>query len=617
MNGWLSVLYKQRKNSREEKSWDLSVQYAMEKEWQQILPLRPSGGMISWSDQKGSFPGSGVIYQDNENKPLAWLGRAWDDSGDASRKVREALVLGRFSDEFLQSVNGEYATSVYSHDNDEMTVVTDRFNHFPVYALNSKEYAVFSTEIYPILFWLAERKISKNHLDLFLRTGELIDQVTLVEGINILPSASVTTVSKDQQNNKKYWSLEFLADEEIDIERAAKRSASLMQQAVQRIESLGDALAVPLSGGLDSRLLLGLLQRPEKTNSWTWGLQGCRDRVFASQFAQSMGSNHHDLDWPIPQYPLLWEKGVRATSACMGISDMHVLPFAEKIAESSQCILNGLSGDALIGGNFQKREWLHLKNQAEIAEALWNWRVSSTQDDRVDQLLGTDGQNLSAGKKLWLESIEKESWNGSAETSTAWLLKNRVFRWTNGGTMILRGAVESYSPFFDRDLVNFMLRVPIRFLPRHRLYLKMLRYLPKPIRDVKWQRTGLKPAWGYGFNVGAIYFQKAMTMIGKKLNIKVFKDNSVADVPEWMRSVWKNDIQRILFEGSFLKTGYISTDVMKEIWNQHLIGEDYSKLVGTLITLEYLQRMIEEVDRKWGEESNSQSTIGCGKDERN
>ena len=157
--------------------------------------------------------------------------------------------------------------------------------------------------------------------------------------------------------------------------------------------------------------------------------------------------------------------------------------------------------------------------------------------------------------------------------------------------MILRGGVESHSPFFDRDFIDTLTRVNQDQKFKHRLYLDVMNFVAPRAASVKWQRTNVKPSRGYHANLAAMVFQRLITKACAPVGITPFRDLQVADLAGWFRGPWREEVEKVIQSNSFRQRAIVNSDVVDELWQAHLGGADHGRQISVLIAIELFARL--------------------------
>lgn len=545
--------------------------------------------LLAWRRQTGEFAHSGRLTSVGARQ-IAWLGQCLDDTGDASPQAIAVLAADRFDDGAVARLNGPFAAVLLGDDSVGARIVTDRFRHYPLYLHRGPRVNVVSSDLRCLLPFIERPQIEPAAVDMLLRCGELIDRMTLLRGVELLPPATVLQVGPaGRLSERRWWSMRHDGSVGGSLQHHADRLATHLEQAVRRIEVAAPKAVITLSGGLDSRIILDLCRHPERVHSFTWGLPGCRDIVCATAFANRVKSPHTVRHWDPSAFIPLWAHGAELTGGAFGIESMHMLPFVPLLAAHGDVVLNGLAGDALLGGNFLKRDWLGAPDLHRLSEAVWRWRVSAAEDRLVDTLTEPSGRDQSAAER-WEESIRARKGARPVERVNDWLYENRIFRYTNSGTLLLRSGVESHAPFFDRDFVDAVLQARPEHKLKHRLYLAVMQRVAPRAAAVPWQRTGLRPAVGYHANLAAMAIHRVVGKVAPMLGVRAFENLRVADPAGWMRGPWRDEITRLLFHPDTVRRGLWRPEAARALWSAHQAGADHTRQIGAMVAIELFAR---------------------------
>jgi asparagine synthase (glutamine-hydrolysing) len=254
---------------------------------------------------------------------------------------------------FVNQLNGVFIIALWDKKQNQIFIVNDRFGLYPLfYALRSRRF-IFAPEMKGVL---CDASFPKN-LDLtaltqYMRFQNLLGERTFFEDILLLPPASMlifnlTTVTLDIQS---YWTFDDIPYRpEIRFDDAVNEAGRLLRKAVQRQPGDKYRIGVYLSGGLDSRILLGLTNHRPVT-SLTYGVHNCRDVQYAKRIAKTVGSHHHWFDLSDGQwvkenvdFHLELTEGFHSWIHAHGIS---TLPQARKLFDIN---LTGWDGGTIMG----------------------------------------------------------------------------------------------------------------------------------------------------------------------------------------------------------------------------------------------------------------------------
>ncbi len=280
-------------------------------------------------------------------------------------------------------------------------------------------------------------------------------------------------------------------------------------------EALGDLLpragsrqvVVPLSGGLDSRLLAATaaeLKAPLQT--FTFGQRlasGAEppDVVIARRVAAALGA-----PWRFLELKDGWV-GDHAELACQ-LTDGHLdvlhsagVSFSREF-QGDLLRLDGLAGDIVLGGSALLRPALGEHSPAARLRRLWRAR-SAIEGAAWQKLLLPDARreltrHARAALEQSLVDVTSQLTPSDPRWLDFWVLRNRIRRFTTNGALLWRPVAESAFPFFAPQFFDRLLALH----PRHRLGAQLqARFLHEAypaMARIPWQKTGRpvpRPGW--------------------------------------------------------------------------------------------------------------------------
>lgn len=173
-------------------------------------------------------------------------------------------------------------------------LVTDIARSIPLFAYQHDGEWVVASDINALLTHFQNLQRDKEAAEHFLHSGIVLGSRTLVEGVQQVPAATVTTLLPGQPAHRVlYRRLRYnyvLADNEAAFAR--EFLGCLRSSVASVVETAGDRLiALPLSGGIDSRLLalLTVEAKPKNVLAFTYGVSGSKEAEVSRNVAESLG----------------------------------------------------------------------------------------------------------------------------------------------------------------------------------------------------------------------------------------------------------------------------------------------------------------------------------------
>ena len=243
---------------------------------------------------------NGEIYNFQAlRQQLQQLGQHFATNSDTEvivRGIEQWGILG-----CVQRLNGMFALAIWQQQAQRLTLVRDRLGIKPLYWYSDAQRLVFGSEIKAILAHPAvPRQINLQGLANYLSFGHSLAPQTMLQAIYKVEPAHILTwdVASRAMQTQRYWQLQPNPIAIAPAEAAAE-CYSRLREAV-RLQLISDVpLGAFLSGGLDSSIIVGLMQRlgaaPINTFSVGFEHAGFNELPDAALVAQHFGTKHHEL----------------------------------------------------------------------------------------------------------------------------------------------------------------------------------------------------------------------------------------------------------------------------------------------------------------------------------
>lgn len=252
-------------------------------------------------------------------------------------------------------LEGEFVLIGVNKLSGEVTITNDRFASVPFFLFKGQNSLIAASNFH-FLKIITKNHISPNELGIFqfLKYSHTLGELTTYKEIEkLLPSTKVFISDGLRAKFSQYWSIQFRPTPIHDLDtftdevfRAFKKAVSIREGIFANYTQFN----VALSGGLDSRLLIGAMTTSSKLSSFTMGKKGDREVNVASEVAESLGVRHGVFD--IENYPLheLVEEALRGNGGLCPIHSVATNNSAYRyLGKGSHLIFGGWPGDVLIG----------------------------------------------------------------------------------------------------------------------------------------------------------------------------------------------------------------------------------------------------------------------------
>ena len=235
----------------------------------------------------------GVVYNPAElRRRISHRGGPTDSLADLLVALYRELGV-----DFVDQLRGEFCLAVLDEPAKRLHVATDAIGNYPVYWQVDGDGLGFGSDLSALLASSAARaRLDLEAVADYLTLGAVLDDKTLAAGVRTLSPGSVLTYTIGDASAGVHQYLDvqtFFQQKSLDRAQYLEAVQASFKSAVHRAVSETDHVGLSLSGGLDSRALLGAANgRSASLRTYTLGVEGCADQVIAEQLSRLAGSQH-------------------------------------------------------------------------------------------------------------------------------------------------------------------------------------------------------------------------------------------------------------------------------------------------------------------------------------
>ena len=329
-----------------------------------IIDLSPAGHqpMIS-AEQRFVLSYNGEIYNFKElRSELEALGHHFRSRTDSEVVLNAWAEWGQ---DCVTRFNGMFSFAIWDKREQSLYLVRDRYGIKPLYYACWGQTFLFGSEQKAILAHpLAQRALDKKALLEYFTFQNIFTDRTLLQGVKLLPPASVARITRDSSGTPKinrYWDYRFREpDHPADPREYREELDRLMRQAVSRQLVTDVELGSYLSGGMDSGTLTALASRELpyiKTFTCGFDLSSASgielafdERIKAEAMSARFKTEHYemvlkagDMERCLPK--LAWH--IEEPRVGQSYPNYYAAQLASKFVK---VVLSGAGGDELFGG---------------------------------------------------------------------------------------------------------------------------------------------------------------------------------------------------------------------------------------------------------------------------
>lgn len=519
----------------------------------------------------------GELYDSHRLAEL--LRKAGRTSADPSRHAELLLDLHAVNDPSLwAAVEGSFAAAIWDGVAGRLVLVNDRFGTRPLYYASLEGKLLFASTLRALLADPdCPRDTSWEGLAQFFTFGHYLGDATSFDAIRVLPAAGrlVFDSRRGAASLDRYWT----RDPEATRASMARgdwlpRIDEAFFRAVER-RMEGDGIGMSLSGGLDARSMLGVIDHGRtQIKTVCLGMAGSLDHRSAAQLARLAGCEHHNhiLDQSfLGNFRSHLEEMIRLTdgqylSQCIV---MPTLPLYQKLG--IQILLRGHAGELM---HMEKAynysldaAALQLRTNEDVEEWLWR-RLQAYMLDGVEKPIfqGTFPSEMGRLARESLRADIRDCTPAEPPVQRIWQLfvSQRLRRETTLSLAKFRSIVEPRVPFLDNELVELLLAAPPELKQAEEIQTYILRKRRPEFLNALNANTGAR----MGAGPLARKFATLRMKVFAKLGLPGYQPYERLGL--WLRRELAPMVREILLGEQCLDRGIFDADGVRLVVGSHL-----------------------------------------------
>jgi asparagine synthase (glutamine-hydrolysing) len=455
-----------------------------------IIDLSPLGHQpMQTGDGQVVLVFNGEIYNYQE------LRVELESRGHAFRSQTDTEVLLNAYREWgagcVPKLNGMFAFAVWDAARHRLFIARDRYGVKPLYYRYRNGVLAFGSEIKSILRHPdVSVGVDLCALNEYFSFQNVFTDRTLFDGVKLLPPAhtlSLTLGDSASLRVERYWDYDFCEDEGPSEEEYVEELGRLFDQAVNR-QLVGDVeVGSYLSGGMDSGAVTSIAaQNFPNLKTFTGGFDlssasglelGFDERRKAEFLSARYKTEHYevvlkagDMERVMPQ--LVWH--LEDLRVGQSYPNYYVSRLASRFVK---VVLSGAGGDELFAG-YPWRYYRAVVNDGldAYADKYYRYWQRLIPDDAKPAFFTPEVNAAAAAhstRDVFRAVIDAHQWTGGSPAE--YVNRSLYFEiktFLHGLLVVedklsMAHSVETRVPFLDNDLVDFALRVPVRYKLRN------------------------------------------------------------------------------------------------------------------------------------------------------
>lgn len=371
-----------------------------------------------------------------------------------------------------------------SFQNETLTLMTDKLGIRPVYYWVNENYIIFASAL-RILEKLSviPKKMNIQAVTEIAGLGYALSDRTPYENIFLLKSGEVLQVKNEDISRTKYWHWD-------KIETSAESEKELLEKLYRRFEAAviqrlrNDTTTIAyLSGGLDSRCIVGALYDIKaQIHTFNFARPNTQDQILGRDFAEKAQVIHTEIPKEPGDHVPDYSAKMAAAWSSSEFRKSHP-------AERPNLIWSGEGGSVALGHVHLARKIAELMRAGEKDEAITEF----IQREHIYVSPKLFNRNVFAELSKVIHRSIKEELEAIHTTDPArqfylfLMLNDQRRKLANHFENIDLHRLEFQLPFFDSEVLETIVSIPVEMCLEHKFYVKWLYLFPNIVTSVSWQ----------------------------------------------------------------------------------------------------------------------------------
>lgn len=423
----------------------------------------------------------------------------------------EVLVAAyaKWGIECVHQFKGMFAFAVWDKLEKELTLVRDRLGVKPLYYYKDNDHFIFASEIRSILSsGNVKRSIDKAALQELFSYQSIGYPLSAIEDIGQLEAGSFIKVRNGHIDKKVYWDITTNHNGDFNFDdpgATKKRIRELLTRSVERRLVSDVPIGAFLSGGIDSSAVVGLMAEAGGNSPSTFTIGFTEKQFDESEYAATIAKKFNTRHTNIELKPTVFLDELENAMDAMDIPSadgINTYVVSKAIRNAGITVaLSGVGGDELFAGYPFFKQYLQLQNKRNFYKGTGLLRKmgavllggNSNRKQRMQQIIAAPSPDIEytypVSRQILSPALIREltTFNNFKTSDTALFrqlsskhasveafpllsqvsladylgyTQHTLLKDTDQMSMAV--ALEVREPFFDHELIEFVLAIPDR-----------------------------------------------------------------------------------------------------------------------------------------------------------
>lgn len=534
-----------------------------------------------------------IVDEEDIRENLKKKGLYIDHLGKVELVLRNYLQHGI---DIMPKINGSHAIAIWDESNQLMTLIPDRFGQRPLYYAEVGGGVAFASEIKSIVALdFVPKSINLEAVMEYLAVEQLNYDRTFLKWINKIPFGSIFTYHHNHISIENRWPVLYsLPEKEISeleyIEEFIRLSSSAVKKRITRSNN-----CIGLSGGLDSRLLTALAVKENiEIDTVTFGQKDSRDLMRGKMVANEVDLPHLSLVLTNDYLEKYAEIMIDRVDGLFNVLNCHGMIITEVSTRYPVIAMaNGLD-QLLLASKSKHPEYHKSKN---ILETTFQFQNEFIRKVDWKQLYSTKWYEKISGSvyQNFVKDFNRINTDTVDNHIDSYLLQTYADYFGSSLPMISH-KMEYTEPFYDTELMNFILNLPISMRWNRKLEKMALSTISPSLAKIDGGPLAKLTSWEK--------LKKKISNLSLRAEVKLGlispaqrkpPSSTFSDLHQLLRTqTYQLWLEKKLFTNPVIVSDIFHKDVLKQMIDQHINGEvNRTKELGVILTVEmYLKNIL-------------------------
>jgi asparagine synthase (glutamine-hydrolysing) len=449
-----------------------------------------------------------------------------------------------------ESLNGNFLIIGYDKVSKQWHVVTNRLGTLHIYKGIDGQRNTIGTFSPSVTAATDSSHLNWSALASFFTFGFFPGNQTFWDNIQILGPARHLVLNRtgERVSENNYWQWDYRPNLNRSFVQALDEFSQIFEVVInQMVEN--KSVALPISGGLDSRCTVAVLKSkntPTSSNLLPFSY-GYTDNSVETQIAKQIANTRHlpIRTWTI--HPYLFDQLSRVLFCLEGYQDLTQTRQAyviDDLSKDTSYILAAHWGDVWLD-DMGFTNYIDTPSDEELSAILTTKYTKRGSELLLtlfrDHIPSTISSQLQANTR---DELKKYSTINDLDFKVKlWKTQTWSFRWTLASLRMYQAGLFPLLPFYDNRMVDFFLTLPSTFVKQRSFQIEYLKRFAPDLAKIRWQPFDANLYEYKNFNTWLlprrIYKKIRRSLSGKPTvqrnwEIQLLKNSSPKKLKKWL-----------------------------------------------------------------------------------